>query len=116
VTRPSLSGEYDRGREAGEIAARLTEHDEHFKLINGSMGRVAEELHGLRLAVQRLGDQAVARDATVITTAEALKNADQLRRANVNDRWSPLARMAVLLTTAAAVVSTIVAIWLGTKT
>jgi hypothetical protein len=79
---------FDRGAAAGEIAARLLGHDKHFEKINGSLDRVAEEMHGLKLAVQRLGDQAVSRDATVLTTAAALKDAEEARRDKTEQAWS----------------------------
>jgi len=87
--------DYDRGVAAGEIAARLAGHDRHFATINGSMGRVADELRDLRLAVQRLGDAADAARATVITTAAALKDAGEARREQVESRWAPLQRLSL---------------------
>lgn len=84
---------YDRGHTAGEIAARLAGHDRHFATINGSLAAVALEMHALTLAVQRLGDQAVSRDATVITTAKALKDAEDARRDNAERAWSPVSRL-----------------------
>lgn len=85
----SSSGAYDRGVVAGEIAARLAGHDKHFASINGSLAKIAEEMHGLRLAVQRLGDQAEANAATVLTTAKALKEAEEARRDKSDQSWSP---------------------------
>jgi hypothetical protein len=84
-----LPSDYDRGVIAGGIETRLAGHDRHFEAINGSIARVADELHELKLAMQRLADQAVARDATVITTAAALKDADEVRRHTADQRWSP---------------------------
>jgi hypothetical protein len=95
VTEPL--GEYDRGHLAGEIAARLAGHDKHFAAINGSLADIASRLHELTLAVQRLGDQAVSRDATVVTTAAALKDAEEARRAKSETSWSPLARASTIL-------------------
>jgi hypothetical protein len=88
---------YDRGAVAGEIGARLAGHDKHFEAINGSLEKIAEELHGLKLAVQRLGDQAVARDATVVTTAAALKDAEEARRDKVEQSWSPMSRVIAVI-------------------
>jgi len=104
-------GAYDRGVIAGAIEARLAGHDRHFDSINGSLARIADELRGLAdqlhtlsLAVQLLGTQAVARDATVVTTAAALKDADEARR-NVSERgWSPWARGLAVLAAAVGVV------------
>ena len=88
---------YDRGHTAGEIAERLAGHDRHFAAINGSLADVAREMHSLTLAVQRLGDQAVARDATVVTTAKALKEAEDARRAKTEQSWTPVARLLAVL-------------------
>lgn len=95
---------YERGTIAGEINARLAAHDRHFAQINGSVEKVAVELHGLTLAVQRLGDQAVARDATVVSTAAALKEAEDARRDRTEQSWSPWTKaFAVLAAVATAV-------------
>ncbi len=96
-------GAYDRGVAAGEIAARLAGHDKHFAAINGSLADVAREMHALTLAVQRLGDQAVSRDATVVTTAAALKDAEDARRSKSETSWSPFARGIAVVATLATV-------------
>jgi hypothetical protein len=96
---------YDRGELAGQIAARLAGHDRHFEVINGSLAKVADGLHELTMAVQRLGDQAVSRDATVVTTAAALKDADAARRDKSDRSWSPLARLSAAAGVAAALLS-----------
>ena len=88
---------YDRGTVAGKIDARLAGHDQHFATINGSLEKVASELHELKLAVQRLGDQAVSRDATVVTTAAALKDAEDARRSKSEQTWSPFAKTITVL-------------------
>ena len=98
---------YDRGVTAGEISARLSGHDEHLAAINGSLERVADELHGLKLAVQRLADQAVARDATVVTTAKALKDAEDARRNTAEQRWSPVAKVFAALGALAAIAAVV---------
>lgn len=104
---PAEGAEYDRGHdaghEAGKIDARLSGHDKHFAAINGQLVRVADELAGLRLAVQRLGDQAVARDATVVTTAAALKDAEEARRDKTEQSWSPVSRIVAILSGLAGV-------------
>ncbi len=101
---PDPIGDYDRGVAAGEIAARLAGHDQHFAAINGSIADVAREMHALTLAVQRLGDQAVSRDATVLTTAAALKDAEEARRSLGESRWTPYTKgFAVLAALATAI-------------
>jgi hypothetical protein len=94
----------DRGYEAGMVAARLAQHDAHFAEINGSINRMVGEMHSLVLAVQRLGDQATADAATVITTAEALKAADQARRDQAELTWTPFQRAMAVVGAVAAVV------------
>jgi hypothetical protein len=81
--------DYDLGHAAGEISARLADHDKHFASINGSLERVANEMHDLVLAVQRLADQAEANAKTVITTAAALKDAEAARRDRTEQGWEP---------------------------
>ena len=88
---------YDRGHIAGEIAARLADHDKHFAAINGSLADIARELHDQTLAVQRLGDQAEANAKTVITTAAALKDAEEARRSKGEQSWTPVARLLAVL-------------------
>jgi hypothetical protein len=102
-------GAYERGVSAGEIAQRLHDHDRHFEKINGSMGDVARELHGLTLAVQRLGDAADADRATVITTATALEKAGQARRDSSESRWSPMAKTIAVIGVIAGVVAAVAA-------
>ena len=95
---------------AGQTDARLANHDQHFADINGSIGRLIGEIHGLRLDVQRLGDEAKANAATVITTAAALKDAEAARRDKSETSWSPfqraLAVTAVLVALAGLLVAT----------
>ncbi len=96
--------DYDRGHVAGTIDARLAGHDKHFAEINGSLKDLAREMAKMVTAVQRLGDQAIARDATVVTTAAALKDAEEARRSKSENAWSPLTRISVVLGILAAIV------------
>lgn len=93
---------YQRGHAAGGIAERLDSHDRHFAAINGSLADMVREMHSLTLAVQRLADQAVSRDATVVTTAAALKDADEARRQKETQAWSPWAKLFAALGAASA--------------
>lgn len=113
---------YDRGTVAGKIDARLAGHDKHFARINGSLERIANEMHELRLAMQalaaqtnardqRLEDQAISRDATVLTTAAALKDAETARRDKSESNWTPLARVAVAVSAIAAVIGIVLAVY-----
>jgi hypothetical protein len=96
---------YERGAVAGGIAERLASHDRHFDAINGNLARLAEEMHGLRLAVQRLGDAAQSDRSTVVTTAAALKSADDARRDKSETAWTPMARALAVVGGVVAVAS-----------
>jgi hypothetical protein len=104
--------DYDRGHAAGGIAERLAGHDKHFASINGSLEKIATELHAFGLAMQRMADQAEAREATAVATAKALKEAEQARRARSDRSWSPWARLLAVGGTLAAVAGVIV-VWLA---
>jgi hypothetical protein len=82
------SPDYDRGR----IEQRLDGHDQHFERINGSLDKVAKNLADLNLGIQRLVDSGQADRATVLTTAAALKAADDARRDKGEARWTPFQR------------------------
>lgn len=103
---------YDRGRVDGAIAERLAGHDKHFAAINGSLADMVREMHDLTLAVQRLGDQAVARDATVVTTAAALKDAEEARRGSSERSWTPVARVLAIAGGVATIVGVALA-WIA---
>jgi hypothetical protein len=92
--------EYERGLAAGQVLSRLDSHDDHLAKINGSMGRVADELEKLRqlnqdllMGIQRLGDAADSDRATVVTTATALEKAESARRDKSVSRWTPFERL-----------------------
>lgn len=85
--------EYQRG----QIDERLASHDKHFEAINGSLKEVAVNLADLNLGIQRLIDSAAADRATVLTTAKALKDADDARRDKGEARWSPVQRLIALI-------------------
>jgi hypothetical protein len=94
---------YARGEAAGQIAERLASHDRHFAAINGSLEKIGAALHGLEKAVQRLADQATAREVTVVTTAAAIKAAK-----DADDRkWSPLARWGAAATVTGGVLAVV---------
>jgi len=96
---------YDRGAVQGGIAERLASHDRHFEAINGNLARVADEMHGLRLAVQRLGDAQASDRTTAVTTAAALKAAEDARRAKSESAWTPMARFLAVVGGVVAVIS-----------
>jgi hypothetical protein len=88
---------YDRGHLAGEVATRLGNHDRHFEAINGSLDKIAREMHTLTLGVQALVQRADSDAATRITTAAALKDAETVRRDKSDSSWSPWARIIALV-------------------
>jgi hypothetical protein len=53
---------FDRGSAAGGLAERLAGYDRHFARINGSIEKGAAAQAGLAKQVQRLADQADARE------------------------------------------------------
>ena len=88
---------YQRGHIDGAISARLDQHDKHFEAINGSIAGLRDEMHTLTLAVQRLGDAMTADRATVLTTAAALKDAEDARRDKSDQSWSPWTKVIAVL-------------------
>jgi len=78
-----------------ELAATVSKHD--------------DEINKLKLSTQRLDDDAKAGRETAIALAEALKEADEARRARSGETWTPFQRAFVAisaLTAIAAVVLT----------
>jgi hypothetical protein len=102
----------ERGFTAGQIDARLAGHDKHFEKINGSIDRLADEIHTMNLGMQRLADDAKANAKTVITTAAALKDAEAARRDKSETSWSPWARGFVVIGGVSAVVAVVVTVLL----
>lgn len=104
---------FDRGVTAGEIAARLANHDLHFTSINGHIGDLTGEIHGMRMDIQRLADQAQASAKTLLATAEALRAANEARTRQATRNWLPWARgFAVLaaIATLISIVTTVLAV------
>lgn len=99
--------EWDRGHAAGETEERLRGHDQKFDLIAEALTQIKADLARLTLEVQRLGDAAASDRATVISTAAALKDAEEARRAAAETRWSPLARVGLAIGILAAIASVI---------
>lgn len=109
--QPERNGdEFRRGRAQGQTDATLTEHSAHLARINGSMERVAGEIHELVLGVQRLADAADADRKTAISLAAALEKADAARRISSETHWSPMARTLTVIV-AVAVVAGVVIAW-----
>jgi hypothetical protein len=99
---------YDAGHAAGVTDARLSGHDQHFARINGSIERMAGELAGVKLALQRLADAADSDRHTVVATATALKAAEEARRALGTDRWQPWQKAVALIGGAGTLIGIVV--------
>lgn len=110
MTEETSKAAFDRGVTAGEIAARLTNHDVHFASINGHIGELVEGVHGMRMDIQRLADQAQASAKTLLATAEALKAANEARTEQSTRSWSPWVRVFAVIAAVATVVSIVTAI------
>ena len=113
---------YERGKHAGKLDATVADHEERLNKLNGSLDRFATEMAGLKLGVQRLGDQADSDAATRLATAAALKEereatASALRASTerAERRWTPAMRLTALLGSLAAVVGGAVALYLAVK-
>jgi chromosome segregation ATPase len=118
------SDAYERGVVAGEIAARLAGHDQHFAAINGSLADLVVQtrqqtaaMHELRMSVQTLSQQADSAARTLITTADALEKAenqrralDQQKRQTQEQAWSPWAKGISVISVTVAIVLAIVTI------
>ena len=130
---PQDDNAYDRGHAAGEIAgdiaARLNRHDDHFTRINGSLEKMVlrfEEMiesdHTRTLAIQRLIDQQATSAREVVTTAKALKDtvdstatalkeAADARRTQTEQSFTPWQRLGV----GVLIVSGLIAVIVGIK-
>lgn len=101
--RAAVTGAYDRGHVAGEIAARLTNHDKHFEMINGSLTDIAKRLGEFRLSLQKQNDLREADQAMAVALATALKE--------MSDKsWSPWAKAFTVLGIVSLLVTTIMTI------
>jgi hypothetical protein len=87
----------DPAYERGRVDATLSEHGTHLAKINGSIDRFADEVVKLTLEIQRLADSAEADRKTVLTTAKALKDADDARRDKGQQHWTPVQRLLAVL-------------------
>lgn len=77
---------YDRGHVAGRIEARLAGHDQHFSKLNGTTSELKGEMSAFAMQLQRIADQLVADAATRVQLADALRLAEEARRASEHDQ------------------------------
>ena len=116
MPEPETSREaFVRGQASGRTDERLDGHDDHFRRINGSIERLADAtelqakgIQELVLVVQRLTDKIDASDDRVIATAKALREAEEARRAQTEQGWSPLARWGVAVGIIVGVIGAVV--------
>lgn len=101
--------DYDRGhvagQVAGEISARLANHDKHFTAINGSLDRIATELAAMNLTLQRIDGQRSSDRTGAETTAHALRTANDDRYGRVTRLWTPWARAITAITAVVGLVT-----------
>lgn len=100
-----VRGEYERGVTAGAIETRLADHDRHFSAINGHLADIAQTLTQVELDLQRLADQAVSQAASAASTAAALHADGESRLRESDRRWTPVQRVAVILSLLVAAVA-----------
>lgn len=99
---------YDRGKEDGQLARTVAEQGEHLKKINGSMAEVATKLGELVLGVHSLEQQMAADEKTRISTAQALKDAEDARRDADETKWAPWTRVLAVVVAATGVLTFVV--------
>jgi hypothetical protein len=99
--------EFERGKDAGEISARLRQHDQHFTEINGSIAKMGSEMHQLNLKLQQVIDDGVNRDKTTMATALALKDEESRRRMAAELKWGRFQKVFAVLAGLAALVTVI---------
>ena len=114
---------YERGRKAGQVDSSLDQHEQRLDKINGSLTRFADEMSGLKLGVQRLGDEARSAASTLIATAKALKDEREATAAALqattdrsNRKWTPAAQIGTLLGALAAIIGAVVYVYLASRT
>jgi len=79
------ASEFERGKEAGRVAAILAEHGQHLAKINGSVGDAARSLAELAAEVRSLREEAKLRDERVATFLAALATETEHRRSTLAD-------------------------------
>lgn len=89
---------YAKGVEAGEIAARLLNHDKHFEALNGSLKEIAKSLGMVTQGLQSINDQMETRD-------KVLAEVEQERIAKAAKRWTPYTRVFAAIAALSTIVS-----------
>jgi chromosome segregation ATPase len=71
-----MTDEFERGKVAGQVQ----EHDRRLNALNGSLHSIDQRLENIELKQQHIIDTMVSDRTTLVTTAQALKDANNLRR------------------------------------
>ena len=66
--------------ELGKIAGTVQEHDRRLNALNGSLLSIDERLESIAMKQQHVIDTMTSDQITRVTTAQALKDANNLRR------------------------------------
>jgi hypothetical protein len=98
-------GDYERGIAEGQILSRLSNHDDHFAAINGSIDRLGGEMHTLVLTLQKYSDAADSRDAITAATAKAVIEAETARRVAAEHKWSGFQKLFAIVAALAAAIT-----------
>ena len=110
---------YARGVKAGQVDYTLADLGGRIDKMDGSLSRFADEQGKLALSVQRLGDEARSAAATLIATAQALKDEREATAAALKAttersvrRFSPASQLATIFGTFVMGMAVVVTIYL----
>jgi hypothetical protein len=98
---------FKRGQEAGQVIARLDEHDRHFTVINGNIARLGDEMHTLVQDFRAARTEDKTRNATTVAAAEALKQSEVDRRELAEAKWDRFQRLFAVLAGVAAAITVV---------
>ncbi|WP_326556354.1 hypothetical protein [Micromonospora sp. NBC_01796] len=115
---------YNRGLDAGRIEQRLKGHDDHFRLINGSIDEMTQALQvltdELRANVSRFSASATSdrrdageREKIAVTVAAALMEKESSVREEKTQRWTAWQRLFAVLGAIVLVANFTLAIYLA---
>lgn len=66
--------------ELGKVAGTVQEHDRRLNALNGNLHSIDQRLEKIELNQQHIIDTMASAQTTLVTTAQALKDANTLRR------------------------------------
>jgi hypothetical protein len=93
---------FERGATAGAVDAQLAAAMANLGHIQSHLATIDGRLANLELRIQRLTDLGEAREATVATTAAALETARRQRAETVEQNWSPVQKIILVISGLAA--------------